>query len=192
MWLPVTSSISFCKHKSAATTASSERSLFVTKPCSFDARNDEPNLYLNLPTQSAPSFLQRQVHTAQAFTSLGHICSGVYIFTCMKDPINIEGSMPTGGPNVASWSIAPYSQLARCSIRHDNKEWDGRSVVPARATFSIRSTQNPKHLIEEYMRQAPSSYIVRTTCDNGLFAGAGFDESTCADYLATVMTSHRS
>ena len=97
--------------------------------------------------------------------------------------------MPTGGPKVASWSIAPYSQLARCSIRRDNKEWDGQSVVSARATFSIRSTQNPKHPIEEHLRQAHLTLSVRRAI---MAAGAGFDQSTCTDYLATVMTSLRS
>ena len=69
--------------------------------------------------------------------------------------------MPTGGPNIASWSTAPYSQLARCSIRRDNKEWDGQSVVPARATFSIQSTQNSTHLDEEHLRQAHLTLSVR-------------------------------
>ena len=89
--------------------------------------------------------------------------------------------MPTDGPSVASSSVAPIPQLARWSIRPDNKQWDGRSVVPAHAVFRIRSIRIPKHPIKEHLRQAPPSYIVHMTCDNGLFGRTSFGLSTSTD-----------
>lgn len=83
------------EYEPIAPAASPERFLFVAKPCSFDAWNNEPNLYLNLPSQSAPSFLPRQVQTTQALTDLRHICSSIYLFTCIHSSLGAQAVAAT-------------------------------------------------------------------------------------------------